>query len=422
MARTTPTRCLVYNVRSHLIVGAAFVAASIGCGGRVADAESTGSQASGGTEGRVGASSTGSQASGGTEGRVGASSIPVGATGGTPSAANGGATQAGSADSTGGNSNQAVVYCPDNRWVAVTGPACGDGLLAGSAGCDDGNVVSGDGCDSRCRVERAWVCWVAGQPCTLCGNCQLDDGEQCDDGPPDDGDGCSHDCQLEPEWVCGSPQQACVFSGHCGDGWVGPFREVCDDGNDVGGDGCSADCTTVEVGFVCQRAGQPCIQVSRVYPQCGDGITQWDIGEECDNASLNGQQSGCTIECRLPRCGDGQIQTELEESCDDGIMDGSWNKCNTDCDLFVGSSSYCSLLFAWCGDSFVNGPEACDHGALNGLDGQCSTDCTFSRPGYCSDGALDELYEECDDGNLTNCDGCSANCQVETDAAPPPQS
>ena len=37
---------------------------------------------------------------------------------------------------------------------------------------------------------------------------------------------------------------------------------------------------------------------------------------------------------------------------------------------------------------------------------------------YCGDGALNEEYEECDDGNFVNRDGCSAYCEIE-DMEPP---
>ena len=43
--------------------------------------------------------------------------------------------------------------------------------------------------------------------------------------------------------------------------------------------------------------------------------------------------------------------------------------------------------------------------------GECSAGCV--RGPYCGDGLLVEAYEECDDGNNTSGDGCTAACREE---------
>jgi cysteine-rich repeat protein len=54
-----------------------------------------------------------------------------------------------------------------------------------------------------------------------------------------------------------------------------------------------------------------------------------------------------------------------------------------------------------CGDSVVEAPEICDAG---GESAACDTDCT---PTFCGDGWLNSTaLELCDDGNMTNGDGC----------------
>ena len=58
--------------------------------------------------------------------------------------------------------------------------------------------------------------------------------------------------------------------------------------------------------------------------------------------------------------------------------------------------------------------ESCDDGINDGLDGRCTPNCTVSREGFCGDGVVNSVYEECDDGNWNSCDGCSAKCQRET--------
>lgn len=59
--------------------------------------------------------------------------------------------------------------------------------------------------------------------------------------------------------------------------------------------------------------------------------------------------------------------------------------------------------------------EQCDHGSLNAdvPNAYCRTDC---RLGRCGDGIVDTPLEQCDDGNLSSGDGCSAMCIPERGA------
>jgi len=66
-----------------------------------------------------------------------------------------------------------------------------------------------------------------------------------------------------------------------------------------------------------------------------------------------------------------------------------------------------------CGNSQVESGEQCDDGNTTDGDG-CSANCTFETvEGVCGDGVID-AGEECDDGNATSGDGCSATCTTET--------
>jgi cysteine-rich repeat protein len=62
-----------------------------------------------------------------------------------------------------------------------------------------------------------------------------------------------------------------------------------------------------------------------------------------------------------------------------------------------------------CGDGFLDAGEECDDGNTTDGDG-CSAACT--REPACGD-AYTDAGEECDDGNTTDGDGCSATCTVE---------
>jgi cysteine-rich repeat protein len=59
--------------------------------------------------------------------------------------------------------------------------------------------------------------------------------------------------------------------------------------------------------------------------------------------------------------------------------------------------------------------EQCDFGTItNGTAGSnCAATCQIITPAQCGDGKVD-ASEECDDGNLRDFDGCSAQCRVET--------
>src|SRR5262245_60659552 len=64
-------------------------------------------------------------------------------------------------------------------------------------------------------------------------------------------------------------------------------------------------------------------------PICGDGTTDVEQGEECDDGNNQGGD-GCNPGCKLPVCGDGTV--DAGELCDDGNpTDG--DSCESDCTL-----------------------------------------------------------------------------------------
>jgi cysteine-rich repeat protein len=86
--------------------------------------------------------------------------------------------------------------------------------------------------------------------------------------------------------------------GYCGDGMVQwELGETCDDGNPWWGDGCNEYCW-VESGWWCPSYGGPCYYEG-YQGYCGDGIVQWQLGEECDDGNWydgDGCSSWCTWE------------------------------------------------------------------------------------------------------------------------------
>ena len=72
-----------------------------------------------------------------------------------------------------------------------------------------------------------------------------------------------------------------------------------------------------------------------------------------------------------------------------------------------------------CGNGTLESGEQCDDG--NGTDGDgCTANCTPETPPppVCGNGVV-EGSEQCDDGNTADGDGCTANCTPETPPPPP---
>ena len=250
------------------------------------------------------------------------------------------------------------------------------------------------------RFELAQTAWPTGNE--ECGNGVIEAGELCDDGTGDpnsmvDGDGCSVTCTIESGWVCTGQPSVC-HEVVCGDGAV-EGDEQCDDGTGdpnsmVDGDGCAADCT-VETGWSCVGEPSTCGAA-----ECGDG---YPVGtEECDDRDTN-DGDGCSSTCTV----------EQYWACDDG------------------APSFCDGI---CGDGKIRGLEECDDGDADAGDGCSATctvedawGCTLDEPSQCSNCGDDVVLvdsgsglfllgigNDCDDGNTSNGDCCSATCYFET--------
>lgn len=169
---------------------------------------------------------------------------------------------------------------------------------------------------------------------------------------------------------------------------------------------------------------------------CGDGVTNWELGEQCDDYNTN-DGDGCTSSCQGEYCGDGMCNngentwscmsdcpsvcgnwmTEGSETCDDGNTndgDGCTSSCQSEycgdgiCNNGETASGCVNDCPATCGNWTTEGSEACDDGNTNDGDG-CSAACATES---CGDGTQ-QANEECDDGNVNDNDGCSALCKRE---------
>ncbi|MBA3459153.1 MAG: hypothetical protein H0T46_04275 [Deltaproteobacteria bacterium] len=116
---------------------------------------------------------------------------------------------------------------------------------------------------------------------------------------------------------------------------------------------------------------------------CGDGVTQAELGEECDEM---GETASCDADCTLVMCGDATTNVAAAEMCDGG---GTSIGCDSDCTSVS------------CGDGFYN-PQAeyCDDGNAIDADG-CDALC--QRTGTCGDGTVQPSVEDCDPPDGTTC-------------------
>ncbi|MFQ5514501.1 MAG: DUF4215 domain-containing protein [Myxococcota bacterium] len=180
----------------------------------------------------------------------------------------------------------------------------------------------------------------------------------------------SRDCDLVDDGLVNSSCPPTLT--HCGDGTVQILRgEECEDGNDQNEDGCSADCQ---------------------MEYCGDGILQAGLGEECDDGNLRSGDC-CTPFCEIEPigsvCRPALGLCDLEEVCD-------------------GESGLCPANVVQPDGTVCDDAEICTIGDRC-VGGQCV------GSGSCGDGNLQSTLcgEVCDDGNLTQCDGCSNECTLE---------
>ena len=274
---------------------------------------------------------------------------------------------------------------------------CPNGILEpqGGEGCDDGNAIAGDGCEPDCTVPD-------------CGNDDLDEGEECDDGNLLPNDGCSPGCKWE---TC---RNNILEDG-----------EECDDGNAVDGDGCSVFC---------------------VIDFCGNSVI--DNGEQCDDGNRL-DFDGCDRHCQIELCSNGFFNED--EACDDGNREYG-DGCSASCRLEEEVGEDClelCLLASDCrwygsGGPFGNSEEECLDRCE--VEKQHMNEDDFEDYRYCVYDSIEEpmqfggmiggppvslicydhtvfrclcgdqrvqWYEECDDGNQDDGDGCSRYCLIE---------
>ena len=309
---------------------------------------------------------------------------------------------------------------------------CGDGNEDPGETCDQGmfNGKYGSYCNKTCS---GWTGYcndgkIQRVDCYGYENCEeyetefIENDEECDDGTLFNGryEHCNDTCSsMRPE-KCGDgilQRENCEGYSPCDT--VPGANEICDDGivSEGGHNGefgyCNTNCTET------------------VDWRCGDGTTDWDRGENCDEGDgVNGTyllnapghcNSNCIDKGEGGYCGDGRLQREdctgyedkncvpttgANEKCDDGGNNGTEGFCDYDC----------SGPTPVCGNGVQERGETCDEGSLNGTYNHCNSNCFGQyEAGYCGDrriqrGSLSDCgtIPACENSNDTNC------CQIVT--------
>ncbi len=359
-----------------------------------------------------------------------------------------------------GSLNGQPLHC-NATCSGYTAPICGNGLIeSGNYGheqCDDANVIGGDGCSATCQIEP--------QTCHSPLDYVNKQGQTGPDGALSLSDATEFTKFYEAAYGATSTQptfntKADVLS----DGVINGGDYLCAQryyGN-AGPVSCQLDCNNL-----CQNP----LDYNRDYfinltdgvrftdyylnkkttstPDGSATATRYladintngrvDYGDYlCAHDQLAQSRYQCPIQC-APVCGDATIQRRQGETCDDG------NNANGD-----GCSSLCRIESNQCDapvlldynadykltldDAVIFTPyyqadnilaDANNNGFVDYGDKLCANlyyggnllyTCTLACSAYtpiCGDTHKD-ANEQCDDGNKTNGDGCSASCQIET--------
>jgi cysteine-rich repeat protein len=292
---------------------------------------------------------------------------------------------------------------------------CGNDVVDQGEDCDDGNSESGDGCEPDCRFTC--IPGPAGNsvcsdflPCNGAETCLSD--HTCAPGTPlNNGTRCGA-ASVCFNGVCGPPPDI------CGDGLTNPFEE-CDDGNLTAGDGCEDNCLKTCVSTDSTRdCNNPCA----VGAACDDVTSTCLPGTPVADGTSCGTDLEPLLVCRggtctSPLCGNRDL--DAGEECDDGNLvgtDGCGNDCTFNC-VPTDATRDCTLTDPCQGTSTCNStthlcstPSPLPDGTACGptTEGRVCFSGVCTLP-VCGNRIL-EPTEQCDDGNLSDTDGCRVDC------------
>jgi cysteine-rich repeat protein len=265
-------------------------------------------------------------------------------------------------------------------------PICGDGIIdAPEETCDPpGEPAGGNG--NLCRND-----------CTVCGDGEINGNEQCDDGNGINGDGCNNNCEEE---TCDVLVDKII---DCGEGTVDVGLVI---NNEDGTNGCSTtNGEPITVTYQVENTGE--VPLANCVLIDSNGLI---IPELLPGVII----PGVTV----------TVGTVDPLTCSDTLDAEEPDTVTVDCDCIepenplgtVSASDSARITCEpICGDGNIDPGETCDADPgvplpptgnacrQPGEEGECT---------YCGDGEVQQVLEECDDGNDINDDACSNSCQL----------
>ncbi len=279
---------------------------------------------------------------------------------------------------------------------------CGDGVLDPGEACDDGGNAPCDGCSSDCmRVDG------------VCGDGTTECGEACDDGNLLDGDACARDCRLPGaaanRWVGSTVNHGCFAQ------WILSADDVrsndktgfpaldqfCVDGDE----GCDHDGRNdMACSFearICVRGDDPRL------PECSANVapiadvvvrspSALAAGSAVDRANTAAIASALRALGGTVRVGSTTVQS--------GPAVEAFESCTAPFRLSVPRTATAQRY-----ELFTLGAHDVGGATMDSV--RMRLHC-LPNDSICGNGML-EVTETCDDGNRSDCDGCSSRCRVE---------
>ncbi|HUQ07251.1 MAG TPA: DUF4215 domain-containing protein [Kofleriaceae bacterium] len=290
--------------------------------------------------------------------------------------------------------------------IVPTQLTCPNGVPNAGEECDDGNINDTDACRNNCTLVDG------------CGDGNIDGTEQCDDDNVTSGDGCSSTCQLE--LTCGAGETPVIVTDLTS-------QAIADD--NLFHDYPAAVATTggVTKALVFLRtvthATPTHLDIQLASPGGGvirnlsddNGTSANYVQTLFDDAATSTITSGSA-----PFRGRFRPEQSLSTTAFTDFRGmsaaGTWNlQVRDDTSGTTGTLDGWALGLCinpttpFCGDTVVGAGEECDDGNTSNTDA-CSSQCQLVDG--CGDGNIDGT-EACDDNNVVSADGCSATCAVE---------
>ena len=327
------------------------------------------------------------------------------------------------------------------RLARVYRPACGNGLIDLGESCDDGNITNGDGCSQRCGIESGYgcdtdtvpnqcatlpACHESSEGCPVLDYAYLQPGEFSMGGNVDANEGPIHSVNVSPFWlmkneVTIAQYRVCVDAGVCtapADNYAAaasdadelPVRNItwaqakayaAFSGGQLP--------TEAEWEYAATGEGQPGLYPwGNDFAECAYNLANFSnclgtVSDVCQFALGNTDQGICDLSGNVSEWVEDDYAANYDSTPVDGTAYLEDPRATT---RVVRGGDYTSGIFdVRSAKRFSYAPDTANEFTGFRL--------AKTYQPKCGDGIL-SANEQCDDGNLTDGDGCSDACYFKT--------